>query len=460
MSRLLHIIFLCLLLPLSAGAAKPKKAASAKPKTSVDAKNQRKKAEQEMKQTSKKITMTDAQIKQHLGKINTLQQQITRSEANAALLQQRLDSIAARTALVQDSIKANEKELARLRQLYTTAVRSSRRNRREMNTLTFIFSANNFRQAYRRMRYLEQYSAWRKRKAEQISAVVTELTAQKASLAEMANHTTSLRRQEAEEQRLLKASRDSVNTSVKALEGQKKQLNSMLETQKQTIKKLDNEIQRLIEKEIEEQRRREAEEARKRAEEAKRQAEEAARKAADAAAKDKDSGKSTQPKKPAETPATKAKEPDFKPDGQTISQATGEFASRKGSLPSPLSHTYVVARPFGVQPHKTHTHVEVNNPGLDLETALGATARAVHPGYVSAVFVQDGFGHVVLVRHGSYLTVYANVKTINVKKGDKLKAGDIIGTVAPSEFNPNRGMLHFEIRREREKFDPYQWLKH
>ena len=457
MSRLLQIIILCLLLPLSADAAKPKKAAATKPKTSVDVKNQRKKTEQEMKQTTKKLTMTDQQIKQRLGRINKLEQQISRSEATAAQLQQRLDSISRRTKLVQDSIKENEAELSRLRQLYTTAVRSSRRNRREMNTLTFIFSADNFRQAYRRMRYLEQYSAWRKRKAQQIDEVVKSLSAQKASLTEMANHTTSLRRQEVEEQRMLKASRDSVNSAVKSLEGQKKQLNAMLNEQKRTIKKLDDEIQRLIEKEIEEQRRREAEEARKRAEEAKKQAEAAAKKAQDAAAKPAD--KKTEPKKPAEPAPAKPKEPEFKPDGQTISQQTGEFASRKGSLPSPLSHTYIIARSFGVQPHKTHTHVEVNNPGLDMETALGATARAVHAGYVSAVFVQEGFGHVVLVRHGSYLTVYANVKTINVKKGDKLKAGDVIGTVAPSEFNSNRGMLHFEIRREREKYDPQQWLK-
>ncbi|MDE6534992.1 MAG: peptidoglycan DD-metalloendopeptidase family protein [Muribaculaceae bacterium] len=453
MRRLLHIIILCLLLPLSADAAKPKKAAPAKPKTSADVKNQRKKTEQEMKQTTKKITMTEAQIKERLGRINSLQQQISHSEAAAAQLQQRLDSIAQRTSLVQDSIKANEAELARLRQLYTSAVRSSRRNRREMNTLTFLFSADNFRQAYRRMRYLEQYSAWRKRKAEQISAVVSSLSAQKASLTDMANHTTSLRRQEEDEQRKLKASRDSVNSAVKSLEGQKQQLTSVLNEQKRTIKKLDDEIQRLIEKEIEEQRRREAEEARKRAAaEAKRKAEEAAKKA-------QNTGKPADQKKPGEATPAKPKEPDFKPEKQVSNPQTGEFASRKGSLPSPLSHTYVVARPFGVQPHKNHTNVEVNNPGVDLETALGATARAVHAGNVSAVFVQDGFGHVVLVRHGSYLTVYANVKTINVKKGDTVKAGDVIGTVAPSEFNPNRGMLHFEIRREREKLDPQQWLK-
>ncbi len=449
MNRLLKILLIILLLPLAAEGARPKK------RSSSDAQSQRRKTEQQMKQTSKKLTMTEAEIKQRLGKINTLQQQISRSESNATALKRRLDSIAVRSAKVQDSIKENEAELARLRQLYTSAVRSSRRNRREMNTLTFIFSADNFRQAYRRMRYLEQYSTWRQRKTEQIGEVVANLETQKAELAEMARHTASLRSQEIAEQRLLKSSRDSVNTVVKSLQGQKKKLNSMLKEQQQTIRKLDDEISRLIAEEAEEQRRREAAEA-------KRKAEEAARKAAEA---DKAKNKPADAKTPANnkkkptSDKPQTKQPEFKPTDQSISDATGEFASRKGKLPSPLSHTYVIARPFGVQPHKTHTHVEVNNPGLDLETALGATARAVHPGFVSAVFVQDGFGHVILVRHGSYLTVYANVKTINVKKGDKLKAGDVIGTVAPSEFNPSRGMLHFEIRRERDKFDPQQWLK-
>lgn len=456
MKRLLKILLLCLLLPLAADGAKP---AKAKPRSSSDVQSQRRKTEQQLKQTSQKLTMTEAEIKQRLGRINTLEQKIQRSEANSAVLQKRLDSLAQRTARVQDSIKVNEAELGRLRQLYIQAVRSSRRNRREMNTLTFLFSSDNFRQAYRRMRYLEQYSGWRRRKTEQIGDVVARLKSQKASLSEMASHTASLRSQEVAEQRHLKTSRDSVNSVVKSLEGQKKKLNAMLQEQQRTIRKLDDEIQRLIAKEAEEQRKREEAEARRRAEEAKKKAEEAKRKAQQAGERTTTATPADKKKPAAEPAKPKPVEPEFKPADQSISDATGEFAARKGKLPSPLSHTYVVARPFGVQPHKNHTHVEVNNPGLDLETALGATARAVHPGFVSAVFVQEGFGHVILVRHGSYLTVYANVQTINVKKGDKLKAGDIIGTVAPSEFNPSRGMLHFEIRREREKFDPQQWLK-
>jgi septal ring factor EnvC (AmiA/AmiB activator) len=73
--------------------------------------------------------------------------------------------------------------------------------------------------------------------------------------------------------------------------------------------------------------------------------------------------------------------------------------------------------------------------------------------------VQDGYEHVVLIRHGDYLTVYANIKNLSVKKGDNVRAGTIIGTLGPSDSNPSRGLLHFEIRREREKFDPLLWLK-
>jgi septal ring factor EnvC (AmiA/AmiB activator) len=139
--------------------------------------------------------------------------------------------------------------------------------------------------------------------------------------------------------------------------------------------------------------------------------------------------------------------------------SAGNFGAQRGRLPSPLSHTHVVARRFGVQRHATLSKIEVDNPGVDLETSLAATARAIYPGVVSAVFVQDGYEHVVLIRHGDYLTVYANIKNLSVKKGDNVRAGTIIGTLGPSDSNPSRGLLHFEIRREREKFDPLLWLK-
>lgn len=477
MGRLLRILLFALLLaaPQAEAApprqkarttktAKSKKTAKkeAAPKTSADAKRRRQQTRQQMERTARELKEAERTLGANLRKVSTLEAEIDRTASTSTLLKTRIDSIVARATTVKDSITAGEAELARLRELYTRAVRSSRRNRREMNSLTFIFSAETFRQAWRRMRYLEQYSKWRERKTAQINDVVARLEGQKEELEQMKVRLTNLRTESLAHERKLRNDRAELQTAVGSLQGKQKELNAMLQRQKSTLDRLDAEIERLILKEAEEQRRREEEAARRRAdEEARRKAAEAERKAAEASEMARkvlgdDSKKSkTKPAKPAETPKPKS---DFKP-GATAENSPGNFAAQKGKLPSPLSHTYVVVQGFGVQKHRSISTLEVNNPGVDLETAASATARAVYPGVVSAVFLQDGLGHVVLVRHGEYLTVYANVRVLSVKKGQKLKTGDVIGTVGASDVNPTRGLLHFEIRREREKFDPRLWLK-
>lgn len=449
-------MLLSALLPLTAEAAKPRTGQS-KPRTSTDARRQRSQTERQMRQTSRQLTSTERELAENLRKISALEESIERSTARAARLKQRIDSIAVRSAAVSDSIARNEAELKRLRELYTRAVRSSRRNRREMNSLTFIFSARTFRQAWRRMHYLEQYGRWRRRKTDEINGVMTELNLQKERLEEMKRQTASLRSEALAEERRLRTDREKLQRVAGSLKGRTRELNSLLQRQQSTMRSLDDEIERLIQREEEERKRREEEERKRReAEEAKRRAEEARRQAEQAAA-------STRPSPtPSPTPApAPAPEPatHFEPSPATKIDASGSFAAQKGKLPSPLSHTYVVALGFGRQQHRSVSNLEVNNPGVDLETAVGATARAVFPGTVSAVFVQDGLGHVVLVRHGNYLTVYANIQTLKVSKGTKLKTGDVIGIVGPSDVNPQRALLHFEIRREREKLDPRLWLK-
>lgn len=428
-------------------AARPKKkapAAASAPKTSADARKRRKQTEQQMARTAKELKAAEAELTRNLRQVSKLESDIERTTSNSARLQARIDSITARATLVKDSITAGEAELERLRGLYVRAVRSSRKNRREMNTLTFVFSAETFRQAWRRMRYLEEFSGWRRQKTEEIGAVIASLEQQRAALDEMKVKLQNLRRESLAEERRLRSDRASLETAVGNLKGKQKELNTMLQRQKSTLEELDRQIERLIQKEIEEQRRREEEAARRRA------AEEAARaKSTKSDKSDRSDQKSDLPSKP---------KTDFKP-GATAANSPGNFAAQKGKLPSPLSHTYIIAQGFGLQRHRSIKTLEVNNPGVDLETAASATARAVYPGTVSAVFRQDGLGHVVLVRHGEYLTVYANIKSLRVTKGDKLKTGDIIGSVGASDVNPTRGQLHFEIRRERQKFDPMQWLK-
>ena len=94
-----------------------------------------------------------------------------------------------------------------------------------------------------------------------------------------------------------------------------------------------------------------------------------------------------------------------------------------------------------------------------MATAAGASVRSVFDGEVSAVFRPDGYNNVVVIRHGRYMTVYANLGTLSVSTGQKVKAGQQIGTVYADPNDDHRSVLHFEIRNQKQKENPELWLK-
>ena len=105
-----------------------------------------------------------------------------------------------------------------------------------------------------------------------------------------------------------------------------------------------------------------------------------------------------------------------------------------------------------------------DNAGIDMETSSGAAVKSVFDGEVSAIFCPDGYNNVVLVRHGHYLTVYANLGTLAVRTGDKVKTGQKLGTVYVDAADNNRSILHFEIRNAANaksvtKENPEVWLR-
>ncbi len=136
-----------------------------------------------------------------------------------------------------------------------------------------------------------------------------------------------------------------------------------------------------------------------------------------------------------------------------------DFESCRGSLPMPVAGRYTIVKRFGHQPHPTLPHVQTDNAGIDLQTAPGAPVRAVFDGEVSAVFRPDGYNNVVVIRHGNYLTVYANLGQISVSAGQQVKAGQNIGTVFSDPNDSGRSVLHFEVRHGRAKENPELWLR-
>ena len=137
----------------------------------------------------------------------------------------------------------------------------------------------------------------------------------------------------------------------------------------------------------------------------------------------------------------------------------GSFESNKGRLLFPVTGKYKIVSTFGQHKHPELKYVKVNNNGIDIEAQPGAMARAIFDGKVSAVFPQDGYHTVVMVRHGKYLSIYVNLSEIYIRKGDTLKAGDAIGKIYSDPDDGGRTILHFEVRREKDKLDPQQWVK-
>ena len=114
---------------------------------------------------------------------------------------------------------------------------------------------------------------------------------------------------------------------------------------------------------------------------------------------------------------------------------------------------------FGVNKHPELKYVTTDNGGIDIETQPGAVAHAIYEGKVSAIFRQEGFNTVVMIRHGSYLTIYVNLSEIYVRTGEKVKMNQNIGKIYSDSEDGNRTILHFEIRKEKTKLNPEQWMR-
>jgi septal ring factor EnvC (AmiA/AmiB activator) len=136
---------------------------------------------------------------------------------------------------------------------------------------------------------------------------------------------------------------------------------------------------------------------------------------------------------------------------------TGGFASNKGRLPSPLDKGALIFS-FGEHPHAEFQNIKIKNNGIDLLSTPGAPAKVVFDGEVSSVMFIANLNYVVIVRHGDYLTVYSNLQDVSVKKGDKVKTRQSLGTVF-TEQGESKSRLHFELWHGTNVLNPANWVK-
>jgi septal ring factor EnvC (AmiA/AmiB activator) len=135
---------------------------------------------------------------------------------------------------------------------------------------------------------------------------------------------------------------------------------------------------------------------------------------------------------------------------------SNDFAANKGRLPIPITGAYNIVGHFGKYNVPGLKRVVLDNKGMDIRGREGASARAVFDGEVSSIF-KYGKTYIVMLRHGSYISVYSGLTKVSVKKGAKLKTRDTIGTVGKDKNGDT--VLHFQLRKESAKLNPELWIR-
>ncbi len=298
-------------------------------------------------------------------------------------------------------ISSLEKDLKKIKDEYANMIFYHFKNREISNRLMYILASSSFSQAYKRVKYIQQYSDFRKKQVRLISAVQKTLYNQILSIQEEIEEKELLFEEKNAETKNLEIEKLKKERMLSQLSTKEEELKRKLSEQRKIAERLENEILKLVEEE----------------------------------------SKTTSLAERL-TPAEKIIDSNFK--------------NNRGSLPWPTRRGFVI-RGFGEHEHPVLKGNIVRNNGIDISTIENAEVLALFEGKVSRVFPYLGANYTVIIRHGSFLTVYQNLKEVYVETGDKINTKQVIGKVY-TDVDENSSILHLEIWEEFEKHNPEMWL--
>ena len=374
-----------------------------------------KKTKKDKEMTLNEVNLLDKKIKQRENLIKAYNQQI-------AVLDEEINT-------GQSNIKSLNSDLKKLRKEYAKMIVFANKNRSHYDMLGFVFASKDFNQAFRRLRYIREFNEARKVKIDQIVSTERRINDEVEASQKAREEQAALLKDEKAQQEALQKEKKDLNGQVAKLKKKEGSIQQDIKNKQQQAKKLQKAIDDIIAEEI---RKANAEAERKRKEEAKKNA---------------NKGKATT------APAPKEKGMALTPAEKTLSS---NFVNNKGNLPWPVERG-VISSSFGKHASVVSDKVTVTNNGIDIATTEGAQARAVFEGEVASVVKLTGANTVVIIRHGEYFTVYSNLENVTVKRGDKVKTKQNIGTVHTNKTE-DKTELHFELLKEQNRQNPANWL--
>ncbi|TKK70282.1 hypothetical protein FC093_05910 [Ilyomonas limi] len=438
-------------------------------------------------QTKEEIQKKQQQLQRELADLNSTLADIKKSKKQSlsqlALVQRKIkaraelvSSINKQLRNIDDEIYHNnldiyryKKELDTLKANYAKSLVFAYRNRSSYDYLNFIFSANSFNDAMKRVTYLRSYRQYRETQVDNILKTQNLLQTKMSNLKASKTEKSNTLQEQGKQLKQMEADRKEKDEAVQDLKGQEKELASQIQDRERTRKKLNNQLQEIIRREVAEAKRREAE---RQAQIAKQREEERKRKLAEQQVQQAQAANNGAANNGAATPAPNNTTAAIAPPTTTTParnsnrtysalESTEEnltasinFENNRGRLPWPVNAGTIVI-PFGVY-EIPGTPLHGTSDGIDIAVPTGTTVKSVADGEVSAV-VDLGDERMVVVRHGKYFTTYSHLATVSVNRNDKVHAGTVIGRAANSD--DGGGMVTFMVSNEQGNFlNPTGWL--
>ena len=464
--QLRHCLTLALLLVSSLLALTPEAAAQGRKSRALQ------RLEQERKQLLRSIEASDKKLQQlrrdtrnEEQTLRTVKEQVEQRRQVVAVLGNEVSGLQARIDTLSGHIGRLHRREGALLLRYRAALVQLQRIDTHIDPVLFVLSSQNPAEARERQRFLSRYSKAVREASVALRTTRTEIEATKAEVGRTHSEKEQLLSLREAEKKKLEAEEQQRAAQVKDLQGKQQVLAQDLSKQKQKAEDLDRKIQAQVEAEIIAAQRRAAELQRRREEARRRRQTQRTQPTPPPSTGRSGRGKGTTPPPPPPPPADD--EPEERraatPGGYAMDAneraLASSFAQNKGRLPAPIRGSYSILRTFGVHQHSEHNRVQVNSSGVDFGVNGDSRAYAVFSGVVSRVFVIPGYGTAVILRHGNYLTVYANLSSVAVSTGSRVSTGQSIGSVGASPDGSSGRLLHFQLWHERTKLNPLAWIK-
>ena len=491
--------------------------------------SQRAEIQKKIKQQERALRANQADVKQRLQNLMVINSEIDERQKSIDGIQKDIHQIDGNIGILKSQLQTLEQQLTDRKTKYIQSMRYMARHRSVQDKMMFVFSAKNFTEMYRRLRFVREYAAFQRAQGEIVKAKQLQVNDKHKQLETVKGYKNNLLYKDKREHAALQTKQDEQKKVVQNLQNQQRTIQAIIAEQRKKDAALNAIIDRMVAEEVAKARARAAAEAKRKAEAAeaaRRRAQELARKkaAAEAAARENQrriaEAKAREAQLKAEARAAAQAEENARKarfaaaekakkeaadnearaaaerkartelaareaeaarlaaerkamaeqerNNRAIAEAkknaeearrlstvdrmmSGGFEANKGRLPMPITGCYRVVSHFGQYNVEGLKNVTLDNKGINILGQSGCMARSIYDGEVSGIYGYSGT-YVVMVRHGAYISVYCNLKSVSVSKGQRVGTRQSLGAVGTDNI------LQFQLRREAAKLNPEVWL--